>query len=79
MHLLTNASADADVQVADTQCLPEEKPSEAETCMAFDNGILNGQLCSGNGIFSQSAEVCICNAGWQVGAWSIPISLQAWI
>ena len=65
-------SADNDVQVADTLCLLE-KPDEAEACMASDNGILNGELCSGNGIFSQSPGVCICNAGWQVCVCFMPL------
>lgn len=34
--------------------------------MANEDGILNGQVCSGNGMFSQSAALCMCNAGWQV-------------
>ncbi len=34
--------------------------------MASETGILDGEVCSGNGMFSQSAAVCICNAGWQV-------------
>ena len=53
------------MQVADSLCLPQ-KPETAEMCSITDDGLLNGVVCSGNGIYSQSAAQCICNSGWQV-------------
>ena len=54
-----------DVQVGNLLCLTQ-KPAAAETCTTVFDGLLNGALCSGNGIFSQSSSQCICNSGWQV-------------
>ena len=54
-----------DVQVGNLLCL-RQMPDAAETCSSDFDGVLNGALCSGNGIFSQSSSQCICNSGWQV-------------
>ena len=53
------------LQVGDSLCLPQ-MPNAAEMCTTRFDGVLNGAVCSGNGIISQSSTQCICNSGWQV-------------